>query len=176
MSRVEKLVNGLESLEQRMTAIEQRLDALEKPKRRATTTKSTTAAKTTASKTITAGSVYNGLAQFTQVGCGTCHVPTQTTRDGDPFHPYSDFALHSMGDALADGIIQGNAAKDEFRTAPLWGIGQRIYFLHDGRTYNLLEAIQAHKSDGSEANTVIDKFNKLTATQKQDILNFLRSL
>ena len=74
------------------------------------------------------------------------------------------------------GIIQGNAARDEFRTAPLWGIGQRIYFLHDGRTYNLLEAIQAHKSDGSEANTVIDKFNKLTATQKQDILNFLRSL
>ena len=33
--RVEKLVNGLESLEQRMTAVEQRLDALEKPKRRA---------------------------------------------------------------------------------------------------------------------------------------------
>ena len=49
--RIEKLVNGLESLEQRMTAVEQRLDALEKPKRRATTTKSTTAAKTTASKT-----------------------------------------------------------------------------------------------------------------------------
>ncbi len=49
--RVEKLVNGLESLEQRMTAVEQRLDALEKPKRRATTMKSTTAAKTTASKT-----------------------------------------------------------------------------------------------------------------------------
>jgi type II secretory pathway component PulJ len=49
--RVEKLVNGLESLEQRMTAVEQRLDALEKPKRRATTTKSTTAAKTTPSKT-----------------------------------------------------------------------------------------------------------------------------
>ena len=49
--RVEKLVNGLESLEQRMTAVEHRLDALEKPKRRATTTKSTTAAKTTASKT-----------------------------------------------------------------------------------------------------------------------------
>jgi topoisomerase IA-like protein len=48
--RVEKLVNGLESLEQRMTAVEQRLDALEKPKRR-TTTKSTTAAKTTAAKT-----------------------------------------------------------------------------------------------------------------------------
>jgi len=44
--RVEKLVNGLESLEQRMTAAEQRLDALEKPKR-TTARKSTTARKAT---------------------------------------------------------------------------------------------------------------------------------
>ena len=48
--RVEKLVNGLESLEQRLAAVEQRLDALEKPKRR-TTAKSTTAAKSTTRKT-----------------------------------------------------------------------------------------------------------------------------
>jgi len=47
--RVEKLVNGLESLEQRMTAVEQRLDALEKPKRSATTKKSTAARKATTS-------------------------------------------------------------------------------------------------------------------------------
>jgi len=44
--RVEKLVNGLESLEKRMTAAEQRLDALEKPKR-TTARKSTTARKAT---------------------------------------------------------------------------------------------------------------------------------
>ena len=48
--RVEKLVNGLESVEQRLAAVEQRLDALEKPKRR-TPAKSTTARKTTARKT-----------------------------------------------------------------------------------------------------------------------------
>src|SRR2546429_3970619 len=48
--RVEKLMNGLESLEQRMTAAEQRLDALEKPKRRATPTKSRTAAQTARSQ------------------------------------------------------------------------------------------------------------------------------
>jgi CxxC motif-containing protein (DUF1111 family) len=140
---------------------------------------------TTASATVTASSVYNGLAKFTQVGCGTCHVPKQTThrttdgttQRGVDFFPYSDFALHSMGDALADGIIQGNAAGDEFRTAPLWGVGQRLFFLHDGRTNDLLQAIESHASDSSEANTVIDNFNnELTASQKQDILNFLRSL
>jgi CxxC motif-containing protein (DUF1111 family) len=55
-----------------------------------------------------------------------------------------------MGKGLADGITQGGAGPDEFRTAPLWGVGQRIFFLHDGRTTNLVEAIRDHLSDGSE--------------------------
>jgi len=37
--RVEKLVNGLEAVEQRLTAVEQRLDALEAKQKRATTKK-----------------------------------------------------------------------------------------------------------------------------------------
>lgn len=74
------------------------------------------------------------------------------------------------------GVVQGAAAGDEFRTAPLWGLGQRIYFLHDGRTSDLLEAIAAHQSRESEANGVIRNFNDLSETQKQDVLNFLRSL
>jgi CxxC motif-containing protein (DUF1111 family) len=87
-----------------------------------------------------------------------------------------------MGPGLADDIIQGQAEPDEFRTAPLWGLGQRIFFLHDGRTSDLLVAIRAHKSAGnsrfqaSEANAAIDKFNQLNESQKQDLLNFLRSL
>jgi CxxC motif-containing protein (DUF1111 family) len=81
-----------------------------------------------------------------------------------------------MGEGLADGISQGNAGPDQFRTSPLWGIGQRVYFLHDGRTSDLLQAIEAHASPGSEANAVIRLFNNLTTTQKQDLLNFLRSL
>jgi CxxC motif-containing protein (DUF1111 family) len=39
-----------------------------------------------------------------------------------------------MGSNLADGIKQGAAGPDPFRTAPLWGVGQRLFFLHDGRT------------------------------------------
>jgi CxxC motif-containing protein (DUF1111 family) len=95
---------------------------------------------------------------------------------------FSDLALHNMGPGLADDIVQGLAAPDEFRTAPLWGLGQRIFFLHDGRTSDLLQAIQAHRSNGnrtfgpSEANTVIDRFNALTPARRQDMLNFLRSL
>jgi CxxC motif-containing protein (DUF1111 family) len=81
-----------------------------------------------------------------------------------------------MGKDLADGITQGGAGPDEFRTAPLWGVGQRIFFLHDGRTSSLVEAIQAHKSRGSEASKVIERFNKLKAEEQQDIVDFLRTL
>jgi hypothetical protein len=65
---------------------------------------------------------------------------------------------------------------DEFRTAPLWGAGQRLFFLHDGRTSDVLEAILAHASAGSEANAVICNFQALSPSQKQEVLNFLRSL
>jgi len=90
--------------------------------------------------------------------------------------------MHHMGSELADDIIQGASDPDEFRTAPLWGLGQRIFFLHDGRTTDLLTAIHAHRSQSnerfgpSEANKVIDSFDDLSEGEKQDLLNFLRSL
>ena len=89
---------------------------------------------------------------------------------------FSDLLVHHMGRGLADGITQGSAGPDEFRTAPLWGMGQRIFFLHDGRTSNLLEAIDAHRSPGSEATRVIEQFHRLKVKEQQDVLNFLRSL
>jgi CxxC motif-containing protein (DUF1111 family) len=93
-----------------------------------------------------------------------------------PVNLFSDLLVHNMGRGLADGITQGGAGPDEFRTAPLWGVGQRIFFLHDGRTTDLVEAVEAHRSRGSEANKIIDRFNRLTVRQQQDIINFLRSL
>ncbi|MBO0736523.1 MAG: hypothetical protein J2P48_08130 [Alphaproteobacteria bacterium] len=120
-------------------------------------------------------STTNGQQAFATVGCASCHVQTQTTDAGVTYNPYSDFALHHMG-SLADGIVQGNAAGDQFRTAPLWGIGQRLFFLHDGRTSDLMQAIQAHSSNGSEANQAVQNFNGLPGSSQQDILNFLRSL
>jgi hypothetical protein len=113
-----------------------------------------------------------------------------------------------MGAGLADGINQGGAGPDQFRTAPLWGLGQRLFFLHDGRTTDLVQAIQGHYfassqyceqaasaqlfyvlttssvyeptsqsvSCNSEANAVITAYTKLSSSQQQDLLNFLRSL
>ena len=81
-----------------------------------------------------------------------------------------------MGNGLADNVSQGGAGGGQFRTAPLWGLGQRVFFLHDGRTTNLLTAITDHASSGSEATEVIDNFEDLSTSQQQDILDFLRSL
>ena len=136
-------------------------------------------------------STVNGRALFTRIGCVHCHTPSFTTgkmiASGSSTSPsaalsnqtvnlFSDLLVHHMGRDLADGITQGAAGPDEFRTAPLWGVGQRVFFLHDGRTSNLVEAIEAHKSPDSEANKVIDLFNKLHPRERQDIIDFLRSL
>lgn len=128
-------------------------------------------------------STQNGASLFSSIGCALCHSPTLTTGSSAftgmsniTYNPYSDFALHNMGSGLADGIHQGAAAGNQFRTAPLWGLGQRLFFLHDGRTSDLIQAIQSHSSSGSEANVVIHKFSTLKSSQMQDLLNFLRSL
>jgi CxxC motif-containing protein (DUF1111 family) len=128
-------------------------------------------------------STTNGQQLFSQIGCALCHTPSLST--GPSTRPqlsnqnvplYSDLAIHHMGTELDDGISQGIAGTDEFRTAPLWGLGQRIFFLHDGRTQNLLEAIAAHASQNSEASRIVNNFNSLQNSQKQDLINFLRSL
>ena len=162
--------------------------------------------------TTQSNSELNGQNLFNSVGCALCHTPSLTTgrapftgMSNVTYHPFSDIAVHHMGANLADGVNQGAAGADEFRTAPLWGLGQRLFFLHDGRTSDLMQAIQAHFSPGnvcavaqdyqefqangkyfqpfvltrecgSEANKVINNFNALSPTQKQDLLNFLRSL
>ena len=84
-------------------------------------------------------------------------VPLRAPHDGavdlhrperSPFTPFSDIALHGMGAGLADDISQGEADGDQFRTAPLWGIGQRLFFLHDGRTPDLTQAITPARQRG----------------------------
>jgi CxxC motif-containing protein (DUF1111 family) len=128
-------------------------------------------------------STRNGRKIFKEIGCEACHFESQTTgqslytnQSNVTFHPYSDFELHAMGTGLADGIVEGDAAGDEFRTQPLWGLGKRIFFLHDGRTKNLIAAIAAHRSAGSEANGTLERYDRLSAGFKQDLVNFLRSL
>src|SRR5262249_48925295 len=149
-------------------------------------------------------SAQRGAAVFNQVGCALCHTPQMMTApltssavlSNRPVNLFSDLLVHHMGPGLADagrpgharpGVSQGQAGPAEFRSSPLWGIGQRIFFLHDGRTSDLLQAILAHRSNAgtgagglyyqaSEANQVIDNFNNLSKNDKQGILDFLRSL
>jgi CxxC motif-containing protein (DUF1111 family) len=139
---------------------------------------------------VSSTSIARGKQRFVDIGCALCHTPSLTTNanttvgalSNKTANLYSDVALHNMGPGLADEISQGVAAGDEFRTAPLWGVGQRIFFLHDGRTDDLKDAIRAHRSAGntkfgpSEANKVIDNFDALGDSSTQDLLNFLRSL
>jgi len=140
-------------------------------------------------------SAQRGAQTFNQIGCALCHTPQMMTAptsnsavlQNRPVNLFSDLLVHHMGPGLADGVSQGQAGPDEFRSSPLWGVGQRIFFLHDGRTRDLLQAIQAHQSDAgtgagglfyqaSEANQVINNFNALSRNDKQSILDFLRSL
>jgi CxxC motif-containing protein (DUF1111 family) len=155
-------------------------------------------------------SAIRGKTVFNNIGCALCHTPQMQTApvmksavlENRPVNLYSDLLLHKMGPGLADNIAQGLAAPDEFRTTPLWGVGQRLFFLHDGRASDLLTAIQAHSSTStlveadlssmlilglscvatnngfaaSEANKVVQNFNGLSVSDKQAVLDFLRSL
>lgn len=133
-----------------------------------------------------ASSIANRKTLSSQIHCDTCHTPCLKTNpskispslSNQTAALYSDLLVHNMGSGLADIISQGSAGPDEFRTAPLWGLGQRIFFLHDGRSGpangGLVHAIAQHASSGSEANRVNSLYNNLTSQQKQDLLNFLR--
>ncbi len=129
-------------------------------------------------------SITNGSTMFDSVGCSGCHTRTLTTGSKSMFtgmanqaiHPFSDFAIHDMGGTLADGVSQGAAGPTQFRTTPLWGVGQRIFFLHDGRTRDIRAAIIAHSNGDGEAAVSINQFQQLDGSDQQDLLNFLRSL
>jgi CxxC motif-containing protein (DUF1111 family) len=134
---------------------------------------------------VSSQAIATGSALFVSVGCASCHNKTPGTTQVSNFVPalsnapvpaYSDIEIHHMGNGLADNVSQGGAGGDQFRTAPLWGLGQRIFLLHDGRTTDLNAAIEAHQSNGSEATTVEENFDNLSRTQQQEILDFLRSL
>jgi CxxC motif-containing protein (DUF1111 family) len=135
-----------------------------------------------------ATTIQAGRAIFSQIHCDMCHTPELPTAassftaglNNQQAALFSDLLVHSMGSGLADNVTQGNAGPQQFRTAPLWGVGQRIFFLHDGRSTpqngGLVNAIEQHASSGSEANTVISLYNQLSTQQKQELLYFLRSL
>lgn len=124
--------------------------------------------------------VNKGDRVFDRIGCDNCHIPTMRTKRSDiaalsnkTVPLYSDLLLHRMGGTLADGIQQGTSTGDQFRTAPLWGLGLRKFFLHDGRAATIEEAIVAH---GGEATNARNRYLNLNNNDRANLLAFLRSL
>jgi CxxC motif-containing protein (DUF1111 family) len=122
---------------------------------------------------------------FNAIGCNVCHVTSLTTAPPGTvlqggtlvvpaalgnkiIHPYSDFLLHNLG--TGDGFP---ATPKKMRTAPLWGLRTHQVFLHDGASVSLRDAILRH---AGEATTVIQNYNALSTTQKNQLFTFLQSL
>ena len=127
----------------------------------------------------------------TKVNGGAFSIPPAL---GDKqFHPYGDFLLHNVG--TGDGFVvpmlehygkkmyqitwrnlsipEYHNAANKIRTAPLWGVRLHSRLMHDGHSVTLLDAILRH---GGEAAHVTEKFKKLKPSEKEALLEFLRSL
>lgn len=133
-------------------------------------------------------SVQAGQQMFQNLGCVECHTPTLTTGQhsiaalsNQTIHPFTDLLLHDMGEGLADGRPDFLATSREWRTTPLWGIGlaqtvlgnSEVSYLHDGRARSLEEAILWH---GGEAGASREAFVQAAATERDELIQFLRSL
>lgn len=129
-----------------------------------------------------------GADAFDQALCSVCHVPALKTRANYPVTSlagvdapiYSDLLIHRMTAELADGLpadtVDGEAGSLDWRTAPLIGLRFNRTYLHDGRARTVEDAIDLHRGDGSEANPSIDRFDALSASDRQALLDFVNAL
>lgn len=131
--------------------------------------------------------VLKGKQLFLDANCNSCHIPKMMTGTHSKFEhlsnqeirPFTDLLLHDMGEGLADNRPDFEADGNEWRTAPLWGIGLfetvngHTYYLHDGRARNLMEAILWH---GGEAEASKNKVLKMNKTERTALIKFLNSL
>jgi CxxC motif-containing protein (DUF1111 family) len=128
-----------------------------------------------------------GEALFAELQCSVCHVPLLKTGsypalpaiEHKTFAAYTDLLLHDMGADLADGRPDFKASGNDWRTAPLWGLGlaervnRGMFLLHDGRARNAEEAILWH---GGEAQKSSDRYKKLSVLDRQSLLRFVNSI
>jgi CxxC motif-containing protein (DUF1111 family) len=130
-------------------------------------------------------------AAGTKVNGGTFTIPSALGEK--QFHPYGDFLLHNVG--TGDGFVvamlehygkkmyqvtwkelstsEYNNAANKIRTAPLWGVRLHSRLMHDGASVTLQDAIFRH---AGEAVHVTEKFERLKPSEKEALLEFLRSL
>ena len=141
--------------------------------------------------------VNQGRRLFEKVGCAECHVQDV----GKAVGVYSDLLLHDMGPDLGDsgssyGIFvpdstpEGEsvpqaaalagkspapmgATRQEWRTAPLWGIRDSGPYLHDGRAETLDQAIAFH---GGESSQSAQMYFSQKPEELFQVITFLKSL
>jgi CxxC motif-containing protein (DUF1111 family) len=132
--------------------------------------------------TAAAGTVING---------GTDTIPPAL---GDKvFHPFGDFLLHDVGtgDGIAVAMVEHYGrrvyqavwrefvvdsvarGRNKLRTAPLWGVRLRPRLMHDGASLTFRDAISRHRG---EAREVTRRFLRLTPSEQEAIIEFLKSL
>ena len=121
-----------------------------------------------------------GLELFDAISCSKCHISSFDTNKGFKVSPFSDFLLHDMGEDLADGRVEFKANKNEWRTAPLWGLalhekinGEKPRLLHDGRARTFQEAILWH---GAEAQKSKENYMNLPKEKREKLIRFLEEL
>ena len=131
--------------------------------------------------------VQKGERLFYQAECNSCHLPRMKTGTASEhpelneqvIHPYTDLLLHDMGDGLADNRPDFDANGNEWRTAPLWGIGlvknvnKHTFYLHDGRARNLTEAVLWHGGEAAHSQKVFSEFSE---SNRDALITFLESL
>ena len=132
-------------------------------------------------KKVFNSAAIRGEQTFAQVGCVACHIPSLESSKG-PVEAFTDLLIHNMGPGLAGQVSFGTpqpssidpvTTEAEWRTAPLWGASNVAPYLHDGRAPTLLDAILLHGGEGAASRTA---FQALSATQQEDILEFLGHL
>lgn len=131
-----------------------------------------------AQRHVSAAERQAGQLLFRRLNCQACHHE-QFDVKGQKIYPYTDLLLHDLGPELADQRPDYLASGQEWRTAPLWGLGllekvnghQRL--LHDGRARSFEEAILWH---GGEAEPAREAFKALTAVERQQLIKFLKAL
>ncbi len=118
-----------------------------------------------------------GERVFERVGCEGCHhagyraISPIAAINGERVDAYSDFLLHDVG--TGDGIVQGNAQGNEFRTPPLWGVTESAPYLHDGSAATIRDAIGRHTNQGDAARRA---FERLSPGEQEELLDFLDSI
>ena len=130
----------------------------------------------------------SGLRLFTDLGCSACHRPDLSVdlpeaRSGaqapPAITPYTDLLLHDLGIEMADQTATGARVPTKWRTAPLWGLGNRIRsrqsatLLHDGRARSVEEAILWHSGEGARARL---GFLNLPRRNREALQRWLESL